>query len=342
MASFIAADTLIREPQPLRPHVVLLGAGASRAAFPAGDPSGLRLPVMADLVDILDLRAHLNANAPEFASETNFEVIYSSLREDTARAGVADELERRVRTYFSKLRLPNEATLYDRLLLALRPTDAVFTFNWDPFLFDSYQRNRDRVPLPAIYFLHGNVRIGACRAHKYWGHGLGRCPQCGALFDEVPLLFPVRVKNYSSDPYIARAWQAARDLFRHAFTMTVFGYGAPASDLDAVELLRTAWLSGSDRKLEHIHVVDTAPTGLLHERWAPFAPTLHLWTEATFAASRIARWPRRTCESLIFPMSEGLPCDDFPLPASDDLAALQAYCRGIADHEPPDDRGAGA
>ena len=31
-----------------RPHLVVLGAGASRAAFPDGDKNGKRLPLMAD------------------------------------------------------------------------------------------------------------------------------------------------------------------------------------------------------------------------------------------------------------------------------------------------------
>lgn len=36
-----------------RPHVVLLGAGASRAACPTGDANGKLLPLMADFVDVL-------------------------------------------------------------------------------------------------------------------------------------------------------------------------------------------------------------------------------------------------------------------------------------------------
>ncbi|MFW6223076.1 MAG: hypothetical protein ACOC3T_05645 [Bacteroidota bacterium] len=36
-----------------RPHVVILGAGASAAAFPQGDANGKKLPVMNDLADIV-------------------------------------------------------------------------------------------------------------------------------------------------------------------------------------------------------------------------------------------------------------------------------------------------
>ena len=39
-----------------RPHVVILGAGASLAAFRNGDRNGNTLPLMDDLIDVLDLR----------------------------------------------------------------------------------------------------------------------------------------------------------------------------------------------------------------------------------------------------------------------------------------------
>ncbi|MBU4399752.1 MAG: hypothetical protein KKE86_10510, partial [Planctomycetes bacterium] len=38
------------------PHVVILGAGASLAACPNGDALGRQLPLMANLVEILDLK----------------------------------------------------------------------------------------------------------------------------------------------------------------------------------------------------------------------------------------------------------------------------------------------
>ena len=157
---------------PLKPqlgsHVVLLGAGASRAAFPNGDRAGRSLPLMDDLVEILDLRSVFERVGP--IKDANFESIYSRLAEDLEYENIRGEIERRVADYFSSLELPDEATIYDKLLLSLRRRDAVFTFNWDPFLFDAYRRNADVVDLPEIFFLHGNVRIGVCLRHtERWG-----------------------------------------------------------------------------------------------------------------------------------------------------------------------------
>ena len=52
-------EDLIHNPKNIKPHVVLLGAGASRAAFPNGEDAGKRLPLMNDFVETLELAALL-------------------------------------------------------------------------------------------------------------------------------------------------------------------------------------------------------------------------------------------------------------------------------------------
>lgn len=329
----VKAQQLIQDPHDMRPHVVLLGAGASRAAFPAGDASGQQLPVMDDFMDIIELQPLIDEADLDIGHERNFEVIYSKLISNPRYERTVKEMERRIDIYFSALSLPNRATIYDRILVSLRPTDAIFTFNWDPFLFDAYQRNREAVPLPEIFFLHGNARIGICRDHQKWGARNGECPVCFQRFTDVPLLYPIEQKNYSDDSYIQRAWEAAKSLFNEAFTLTIFGYGAPTSDTAAVELLKLAWTGRSDRILEHIEIIDTAPQSILHDRWSAFTPTLHYSIKAAFDESRIARWPRRSCESLWYPMAQGAPCEDFPLPSTDSITELQAYAAEIARYE---------
>lgn len=330
----VTAQELIEAPRTLRPHVVLLGSGASRAAFPKGDANDRTLPLMDDFLSVVSrLQPLIDKAGTEIIRKRNFEDIYSQLDAQSAYKPLKKEIERCIDEYFSSLSLPQGATIYDRLLISLRPTDAVFTFNWDPFLFDAYQRNFGTVPLPNIFFLHGNVRIGACRDHDKWGARNGQCPNCGQHFADVPLLYPIRKKNYSDDPYIRRNWEAAKTLFSDAFTMTIFGYGAPVSDTDAVELLRQAWIARSERTFEHIEIIDTAGSSLLHDRWSPFTPTLHYQFTGSFDQSRIARWPRRSCEALFYPMTEGRPCEDFPLPSTDSIIELQKYAANIAKHE---------
>lgn len=128
------------------PHVVILGAGASRAAFPSGDAKKRRLPLLFDLPDCLDLRTAItNAGFPAGA---NFESIYDELATTGHNPSLQAEIESKVRGYFESLEMPDEPTLYDYLLLSLRETDLIATFNWDPFLARAFIRNRNVAAMP--------------------------------------------------------------------------------------------------------------------------------------------------------------------------------------------------
>ena len=177
-------DNLIRFPlEDTRPHVVLLGAGASLAAFPNGDRLGRKLPLMKNLVEVVDLEPLIKQTDQKLNEENDFEAIYSHITSNPNYSAIKEKIEAKVREYFTSLEITNLTTLYDRLLLSLRRKDAVFTFNWDPFLFDAYFRNMKIPALPEIFFLHGNVRIGRCSTHtEKWGERLSQCPICSRPF----------------------------------------------------------------------------------------------------------------------------------------------------------------
>lgn len=325
----MSKETLIQNPENLRSHVVLLGAGASRAAFPNGDSANKHLPLMNDFVETLKLTSILNGAGIDVSQ--NFESIYSNIEDDKLRSKIENEINK----YFSTLSLPNTATDYDRLLLSLREKDAVFTFNWDPFLFDAWMRNRHVAKLPEIFFLHGNVRIGSCIRDQKWGRKSDICSTCKVNFSEVPLLYPVKKENYAenTNKYIKDAWENAEYFFKKAFTLTIFGYSAPSSDTVAVKLLHDAWLNGNTRNLEHIEIIDIVDSSQLHERWHSFTPTNHYHIETSLSQSRLLQWPRRTCESLLYPIKDGEACEAFPLTLTDDLVELQKTIRDISHYE---------
>ena len=292
---------------------------------------------MNDLVDIIDLKQEIEDTGESFENGHNFESIYNRLASSSRpkHEGAKRNIEKKIEEYFSALHLPDQATIYDHMLLSLRQEDAVFTFNWDPFLFDAYERNRDIVPLPEIFFLHGNVRIGRCSKHnENWGRKQNPCPDCKNAFEPVPLLYPVEEKDYSKDPYISQSWEAMKQRFEAALAITIFGYGAPVADQDAVAHLKLAWMNESSRKLEHVEVIDIDEESILYERWKPFTPTHHFHRRQEFKDSWIARWPRRSREAVWFPMSQGKPCEDFPMEFNHDLKVLQKQAADIAYYEP--------
>ncbi|RJP26848.1 MAG: toll/interleukin-1 receptor domain-containing protein [Candidatus Abyssobacteria bacterium SURF_5] len=170
-------------------HVVILGAGASLAAFPEGDRNGRKLPLMNDIIDVVGLRELLESDKVN-CDGTNFEEIYSALTEDES-SKLPKLIEYKVDDYFRSLQLPDEPTIYDYLVMSLRPKDLIATFNWDPLLYMTCQRNYQIVDPPKVVFLHGNVAVGYCPEHSNKGGSWlrGTCKICGKRFQKVPLLY---------------------------------------------------------------------------------------------------------------------------------------------------------
>jgi len=279
-----------------RPHVVLLGAGASRAAFPQGERSGKHLPTMADFFEIASITdAVAGAHIPY--SGRNFEEFYSELAKDPAKATIREALERAVFDYFSALALPDESTLFDTLVLSLRPKDVIATFNWDPFLIQAVRRNGHVGGAPRLLFLHGNVLAGYCQTDEVHGVRGARCSRCGQSFAPGRLLYPIAEKDYETDPAIHSAWRAVKWAFENAFMVTFFGYGAPQSDRGAVDLLHEAWGGWQQRNMEQIEIIDIKEEHELLETWRPFVHTHHYDVHTEFYDSWIANHPRRTGEA---------------------------------------------
>ena len=283
-----------------RPHVVILGAGASLAACPEGDRNGRGLPLMDDLIDVLELRPLLEAESVDVL-DTNFERIYSQLHGEPSRRGLCAQLEQRVRTYFSALRLPDEATIYDHLVLSLREKDAIATFNWDPFLWQAMERNSDLSPGPEVFFLHGCAILGYCLIDRTQGELDSLCRKCGGRRRAVPLLYPVATKDYTKDMYINAQWRALEDLLEAAFLVTIFGYGAPDTDVEAMQLMTKAWGSPDVRAMEEIEVVDRpgCDEDEMAARWDSFIHTHHYQVHDDFFDSMLARNPRRSVETQV-------------------------------------------
>jgi hypothetical protein len=316
----------INNPREAPPHFVLVGAGASKAALPHGDKNGMDLPLLRDVAVDLRLAASFPRDLRELAA-TDFEAAYSRLAErDPTQAAT---LENDVADYFGRLQLPDDACLYDALLLSLRSRDAIFTFNWDPLLFISRVRlnqlglNDD---LPHIFYLHGNVTAAYCERDDVFGYTNGNCSQCGDPFTPTRLLFPVEHKNYNDDPGIRRAWEAADAYLKHTFMFTVFGYSAPVTDVEALDLLRQGWGDKSDRAMEQMEIIHRpgVDTDKLVERWQPFIHSHHYGLHDSFYDSWVGKHPRRSAEAHVNQYYEAKFIDNNPVPrnitAVNDLA----------------------
>ncbi len=305
------------------PHVVILGAGASIAATPHGDLHGKKLPSMANFVDVLGLRPVLNSFDIPYQTGDNFEVVYASIAADPTKKAAAFAIEQAVVDYFSDLRLPDTATVYDRLVLSLRGKDLIATFNWDPFLYMACYRNRLVGELPHVVYLHGSVATAYCFEHKKKSTPGASCSVCREPLVPSKLLFPIEQKNYSQDRFINAEWKGLQAALKAAYLITVFGYGAPASDVEAVALMKEAWGDTDRRELEQTEIIDIRDPDELADLWEPFIHTHHYDVHGDFAASWLANHPRRTCEAAWQQFMECQYLDQYPLPATDDLRELQ-------------------
>ncbi|MEO8112001.1 MAG: hypothetical protein ABI594_18275 [Ginsengibacter sp.] len=133
-------------------HVVILGAGASVASTlrnPA--TNGKPLPLMNNFIEVVGL-TEVIAKIPDRLKSDNFEILYSNLHQDNPESEEIGEIENRVYEYFKSLRLPDEPTIYDYLVLSLRPRDLIATFNWDPFLYQAWNRSGNVGDRPYIAY----------------------------------------------------------------------------------------------------------------------------------------------------------------------------------------------
>jgi len=280
-----------------KPHVVILGAGASRATLPNGDKNGKILPLMDGFLKTINFDSILDEVNLTFKND-NLEEIYNELYNKPEYRDVCTRLEEVIWDYFSSLELPDYPTIYDYLLLALREKDVIATFNWDPLLLQAYRRVYKITPkLPKLLFLHGNVAVGVCHKCKKACYIKDKCSKCGKQLERSKLLYPIKEKDYHLDPYISDQWNALQYYLKNAFSFTVFGYSAPKSDISAIELLKEAWGKPDDRKLEQIQIIDIKNEEELRTAWNDFIYSHHYEIHKSFFESSIALFPRRINEA---------------------------------------------
>ena len=76
------------------------------------------------------------------------------------------------------------------------------------------------------------------------------------------LMFPTKNKDYSQDIFLQGQWKVLDYFLQNACIVTIWGYSAPDSDLDAKDVMLKAF-SKTFRKLDQIEIVDIADKNIL-------------------------------------------------------------------------------
>ena len=212
--------------------------------------------------------------------------------------------ENEIREYFSNITLPDTLTKYDLLVLSLRQKDCIATFNWDGLLVQAYQRmQKITTDLPQMVFLHGNVEVGYCPECKTYGYWFAKCHKCGEQLQSVPLLYPVKNKNYQKNEFISEQWKILEDFISKAALITIYGYSAPKTDIEAINILKKAFARlGTPRYFDIIEIIEHPKfdTKNISEAWLDLSDMVrdHLELRRSVFDSYMFRSPRRSLEFL--------------------------------------------
>ncbi len=252
----------------LDPHVVIIGAGASIASCQT-DKNGKQVPALANIHKIIGLTDELNGYGFSEKEMENFELLFSNIVGVPKYSELQRDLENAVRNYFQSLEIPEGVTLYDCLILSLTEKDAIISFNWDPFLLQAYQRNIKVGNLPQLIFPHGNVGVGICLDCKIKGYSNFTCPRCLKSFGEMPLLFPIQKKNYHDNVIIKNEWRLARDYLSRAAGITIFGYSAPETDIEAYNILKESYKKSNIIRIAPFTIINLkSQEDIQREKWS--------------------------------------------------------------------------
>lgn len=282
-------------------HIVILGAGASIASTKK-DPElhHFELPSMQNLPSVVGLNDILAHFPDNLICPGDFEATYSNIAEHEPESPFLTEMNNRIYSYFNGLKLPNKPTIYDYLVMSLRRKDVIATFNWDPFLYQAWWRNYNHGSSPTLLFLHGNVAVGYNEDANMIGWSNWVSPHSGRYYSPTQLLFPVKHKNYTADIFIKRQWESLQwRLSKECNTnnITIFGYSAPVSDVDAISLMKEAWGDKYQRNLEQFEFIDVKEEGEILKSWTRFVYPKHYNCVKCFFDSSLALYPRRTEEA---------------------------------------------
>ncbi|PKO97002.1 MAG: hypothetical protein CVU12_02730 [Bacteroidetes bacterium HGW-Bacteroidetes-7] len=288
-----------------RPHVVILGAGASIASLPNGDKNGFTVPVMDNTVEVLGLDGLLS-NVDFDTKSNNLESIFSELSEKPEYCSIKNEIETVIYQYFSSLTIPYKTIIYDLLLLSLKKKDCIASFNWDDLILQSWQRVSKIVGIknmPTLIFLHGNVGVGYCPQDLSLGCIHNICKYCGSEYKPSKLLYPIKSKNYQ-DEIIEGEWKKLSRFLNNASILTIFGYRCPETDIEARKILLNAFdcFKGDNRFLDQIEIIEKPGSNKneIKDKWIDFIKVTKENFEIydSFFDSILARAPRRSAEYL--------------------------------------------
>lgn len=316
------------------PHTVILGAGASIAMTRRNkEMFGKTLPSMDNLVEIVGLEALLEDNTVDYKGK-NFELLFAELKAKSKYESLTIEIEQMIYDYFASMELSTELTIYDYLIMSLSKNDAIATFNWDPFLIQALARcSRYTHNLPRLIHLHGNTGVGVCYKDSTIGHINAKCGTCDNDFEPTNLLYPIGKKDYVSNPLIKNEWDILQNYIKDSMYITIYGYSAPVSDIEAKKLMLDIWNVNSSQELAEIEIIDLKDRKELYETWKDFIVRGHYIVSNDIFDSYLFRFPRRSSDAFFNMIGMLRIKPENPFPKFDTVGQLYNWVKPLIEEE---------
>ena len=92
-----------------------------------------------------------------------------------------------------------------------------------------------------------------------------------------------------------------------------------------------AWKANQTLELAAIDIIDVKPEAEVEETWRPFFVRTHYGISS--APTWLFQHARRSCDHFAIATLQQRPCQDNPLPTTDDLAALHAWVAPLVSQE---------
>lgn len=151
----------------------------------------------------------------------------------------------------------------------------------------------------------------------------------------MPLLFPIGEKDYSSYSVIQNQWHRALYYLSRAAGITIYGYSAPASDLNAVELLKSAFKQSNTQDIAPFTIINLKKNESVQKsKWKDFFDARMVFFCESFEETILWSHPRVSLEAMFDSILQGHPRETLkPFRKFFKLEDLQAFVMGIDEFE---------
>jgi len=149
----------------------------------------------------------------------------------------------------------------------------------------------------------------------------------------MKLLYPVEKKNYSSNEFINEEWKILSEYFKSSLYVTIFGYSAPVSDVDAKKLMLDASMENKSRNFYELEIIDIKPKAEVEDTWYDFIYSHHFSVIDDFKKSSLWHHPRRSTDAFFNAYLMNSPLDDNPFPEFNDIYEMHKWIEPLLKEE---------